>query len=73
MKTLLRQNYGVMSFFVSEPSEDSDGVFGALFGGIMESVADWYRQNLAAEVAKGKSEPGKDCTIIDHPSTGKKA
>jgi hypothetical protein len=29
---------------------------GALIEGIMESVADWYSQNLAAEVAKGKNE-----------------
>jgi len=29
---------------------------GALIEGIMESVADWYSQNLASEVVKGKKE-----------------
>ena len=29
---------------------------GALIEGIMESVADWYSQNLSAETAKGKKE-----------------
>ena len=38
------------------PSEDSDGPMGALIEGIMESVADWYSQNLSAETAKGKKE-----------------
>src|SRR5688500_15685176 len=29
---------------------------GALIEGIMESVADWYSQNLATETTKGKRE-----------------
>jgi site-specific DNA recombinase len=41
---------------VTEPSEDSDGPMGALIEGIMESVADWYSQNLASETTKGKRE-----------------
>jgi hypothetical protein len=47
IKLLLRHDYGVKVFSVSEPSEDSDGPMGALIEGIMESVADWYSQNLA--------------------------
>jgi len=56
IKSLLRYDYGVKVFSVSEPSEDSDGAMGALIEGIMESVADWYSRNLATEVAKGKKE-----------------
>ena len=56
IKSLLRHDYGIKVFSVSEPSEDSDGPMGALIEGIMESVADWYSQNLAAETAKGKKE-----------------
>lgn len=56
IKSLLRYEYNVKVFSVCEPSEDSDGPMGALVEGIMESVADWYSQNLATEVAKGKKE-----------------
>ncbi len=56
IKSLLRYDYGVKVFSVTEPSEDSDGPMGALIEGIMESVADWYSKNLATEVAKGKKE-----------------
>jgi site-specific DNA recombinase len=56
IKLLLRYDYGIKVFSVTEPSEDSDGPIGALIEGIMESVADWYSQNLATEVAKGKKE-----------------
>ncbi len=56
IKSLLRHDYGIKIFSVSEPSEDSDGAMGALIEGIMESVADWYSQNLSAETAKGKKE-----------------
>src|SRR3989304_4907198 len=56
IKSLLRYDYGVKIFSVTEPSEDSDGPMGALVEGIMESVADWYSRNLATEVAKGKFE-----------------
>ncbi len=62
VKSLLRHDYGIKVFSVSEPSEDSDGPMGALIEGIMESVADWYSQNLSAETAKGKERtqrPGK--------------
>lgn len=47
MKSLLRRDCGIKLFSVSEPSEDSDGPMGSLIEGIMESVADWYSQNLA--------------------------
>lgn len=56
VKSLLRYDYGIKVFSVTEPSEDSDGPMGALIEGIMESVADWYSKNLASEVAKGKKE-----------------
>ncbi len=56
IKSLLRYDYGIKVFSVSEPSEDSDGPMGALIEGIMESVADWYSRNLASETAKGKKE-----------------
>ena len=56
IKSLLRYDYGIKVFSVTEPSEDSDGPMGALIEGIMESVADWYSKNLATEVAKGKKE-----------------
>ncbi|MGB3714298.1 MAG: recombinase family protein [Candidatus Promineifilaceae bacterium] len=56
VKSLLRHDYGIKIFSVSEPSEDSDGPMDALIEGIMESVADWYSQNLSVETAKGKKE-----------------
>ncbi len=56
IKSLLRHDYGIKVFSVTEPSEDSDGAIGALIEGIMESVADWYSRNLAQETVKGKHE-----------------
>lgn len=56
IKSLLRRDFGIKVFSVTEPSEDSDGPIGALMEGIMESVADWYSRNLATEVKKGKYE-----------------
>jgi len=56
IKSLLRRDFGIKVFSVTEPSEDSDGPIGALMEGIMESVADWYSRNLASEVKKGKYE-----------------
>ncbi|MCB0202677.1 MAG: recombinase family protein, partial [Anaerolineae bacterium] len=56
VKSLLRNDYGIKVYSVSEPSEDSDGAIGALIEGIMEAVADWYSKNLSTEVAKGKKE-----------------
>ena len=56
IKSLLRHEYGIKVYSVSEPSEDSDGPMGALIEGIMESVADWYSRNLASETKKGKRE-----------------
>lgn len=69
-KSLLRQSYGVKVFSVTEPSQDSDGPWGALIEGIMESVADWYSQNLAAEVAKGKRERARQGLHNNSPSFG---
>lgn len=56
IKSLLRHDYGIKVYSVTEPSEDSDGAIGALIEGIMESVADWYSRNLAQETVKGKRE-----------------
>ena len=56
IKSLLRHDYDIKIFSVTEPSEDSDGPIGALIEGIMEAVADWYSRNLSAETAKGKLE-----------------
>ena len=56
IKSLLRHDYRIKVFSVTEPSEDSDGPIGALMEGIMEAVADWYSRNLSTEVAKGKRE-----------------
>ncbi len=56
IKSLLRYDYNVKVYSVTEPSEDSDGPIGALIEGIMESVAEWYSRNLASEVAKGRHE-----------------
>ncbi len=56
IKSLLRHDYGIKVFSVTEPSEDSDGAIGALIEGIMESVADWYSRNLSNETTKGKHE-----------------
>lgn len=58
IKSLLRYDYNIKVYSVTEPSEDSDGAIGALIEGIMESVAEWYSRNLAAEVAKGRKEKG---------------
>lgn len=56
VKSLLRHDYGIKVFSVSEPSEDRDGAAGTLTEGVLESVADWYSKNLATEVAKSKKE-----------------
>ena len=56
IKSLFRYDYKIKVFSCTEPSEDSDGVIGALIEGIMECVADWYSRNLANEVKKGKKE-----------------
>ena len=56
IKSLLRRDYGIKVFSVTEPSEDSDGAIGALIEGIMECVAEWYSRNLAEETTKGKRE-----------------
>lgn len=56
IKSLLRQDYGIKVFSVTEPSADSDGALGALIEGLMSSLADWYSQNLSHETTKGKRE-----------------
>ncbi len=56
IKSLLRRDYGIKVFSVTEPSEDSDGAIGALIEGIMESAAEWYSRNLSEETTKGKRE-----------------
>ena len=68
IKSLLRYDYGVKVFSVSEPSEDSDGPMGALIEGIMESVAEWYSKNLATETVKGKKERATQgfTTVVRH-------
>lgn len=58
IKSLLRYDYNIKVYSVTEPSEDSDGPIGALIEGIMECVAEWYSRNLATEVAKGRREKG---------------
>src|SRR3990172_9062139 len=70
IKSLLRQDYGIKVYSVSEPSEDSDGPIGALIEGIMESVADWYSRNLATETAKGKKERGQQGLHNNRPPFG---
>ncbi|NLF78907.1 MAG: recombinase family protein [Chloroflexi bacterium] len=70
IKSLLRYDYGVKVFSVTEPSEDSDGPIGALIEGIMESVADWYSRNLATEVSKGKKERGQQGLHNNRPPFG---
>ncbi|MCB9437301.1 MAG: recombinase family protein [Anaerolineales bacterium] len=70
IKSLLRQDYGVKVFSVSEPSEDSDGPMGALIEGIMESVADWYSRNLASETRKGKREKARQGYHNNRPPFG---
>lgn len=59
IKSLLRYDYGIKVFSVTEPSEDSDGPIGALIEGIMECVAEWYSRNLATEIAKGRHEKSR--------------
>ena len=56
IKSLLRHEFGIKVFSVTEPSEDSDGAAGILIEGAIESVADWYSRNLSGETAKGKKE-----------------
>lgn len=70
VKSLLRHDYGIKVFSVTEPSEDSDGPIGALMEGIMESVADWYSRNLATEVAKGKRERAQQGYQNNQPPAG---
>ena len=70
IKSLLRYDYGVKVFSVTEPSEDSDGPIGALIEGIMECVADWYSRNLATETAKGKRERARQGYHNNRPPFG---
>lgn len=56
IKSLLRREYNIKVFSVTEPSEDSDGPLGLLVEGLLECIADWYSQNLATETQKGKYE-----------------
>jgi DNA invertase Pin-like site-specific DNA recombinase len=70
IKSLLRHEYGVKVYSVSEPSEDSDGPMGALIEGIMESVADWYSRNLATETTKGKRERARQGYHNNRPPFG---
>ncbi len=70
IKSLLRQDYGIKVFSVTEPSEDSDGAIGALIEGIMESVADWYSRNLATETRKGKREKARQGYHNNRPPFG---
>lgn len=70
IKSLLRQDYGIKVFSVSEPSEDSDGPIGALIEGIMECVADWYSRNLASETQKGKLERARQGYHNNRPPFG---
>ena len=70
IKSLLRHEYGIKVYSVSEPSEDSDGPIGALIEGIMESVADWYSRNLATETSKGKRERANQGLHNNRPPFG---
>ena len=70
VKSLLRHDYGVKVFSVSEPSEDSDGPIGALIEGIMESVAEWYSRNLATEVPKASKEKARQGLHNNNPPFG---
>jgi len=70
IKSLLRRDFGIKVFSVTEPSEDSDGPVGALMEGIMESVADWYSRNLATEVKKGKYERAQQGLHNNQPPFG---
>lgn len=56
IKYLLRHEYGLKVFSVTEASEDSDGEMGIIIEGVMESIADWYSQNLSEETSRGKKE-----------------
>lgn len=69
-KSLLRHDYGMKVYSVTEPSEDSDGPIGALIEGIMESVADWYSRNLATETAKGKLQRAREGLHNNRPPFG---
>jgi DNA invertase Pin-like site-specific DNA recombinase len=70
IKSLLRYDYNIKVFSVTEPSEDSDGPIGALIEGIMESVAEWYSKNLAAEVSKGRREKSQQGYHNNQPPFG---
>ena len=70
VKSLLRHEYGIKVFSVTEPSEASDGAMGALFETAMERVADWYSRNLSAETAKGKRERARQGYHNNQPPFG---
>jgi len=70
IKSLLRYDYGIKVFSVSEPSEDSDGPIGALIEGIIESVAEWYSRNLATEMSKGRHEKTRQGLHNNQPPFG---
>jgi site-specific DNA recombinase len=54
VKMLLRKDLGIQVLSCTEPSEETAGAMGSLIEGILECVAEWYSNNLAAEVSKGK-------------------
>lgn len=57
VKILLRHDFGIKVLSATEPTEDSgDKVKGALIEGILESLGEWYSNNLSEELRKGKRE-----------------
>ncbi|HEX2618649.1 MAG TPA: recombinase family protein, partial [Phototrophicaceae bacterium] len=55
-KSLLRYDYGIPVFSVTEPSEETHGENGMYIEGLMESVAEWYIHNLSVDMAQAKRE-----------------
>jgi DNA invertase Pin-like site-specific DNA recombinase len=55
-KSLLRYDYGIGVYSVSEPSEETDGDVGMFVEGLVESLAEWYLHNLSEETSKAKRE-----------------
>lgn len=56
LKSMLRYDCGIKVLSISEPSEDTHGEEGMYIEGLLESVAEWYLENLGEEMAKGKHE-----------------
>lgn len=72
IKSLLRKEYGVKVYSVTEMSQDDEesGAIGMLMEGVSELIAEWYSVNLGTEVSKAHAEKHQQGYHITRPPFG---